>query len=154
MVPILNTRRLHYRFQHQTFTFPIPNQTFTLPVTESCLWLQSNRIPSWNGVECPTNSNPANTNKHTTRRTRGDEPTKAPSPVYSTRLNPNQTQRVLVQISSKWLLYMLQMLLVGHHNFEISSSRGYFGSGTCPTEPKLFFPIFWNGQNHVHFELA
>ena len=49
---------------------------------------------------------------------------------------------------------MLQMLLVGHHNFGYSSRRGYFGPDTCPTEAILFFPIFWNGQKHVHFELA
>ncbi len=62
--------------------------------------------------------------------------------------------RVLVQISSKWLPCSLLMLLVGHHNFEISCCHRYIGPGTCPTEPKLFFPIFWNGQIHVHFELA
>ena len=49
---------------------------------------------------------------------------------------------------------MLQMLLVGHHNFEISWSRRYSGLQTSHAEPKLIFPIFWNGQMHVHFELA
>ena len=62
--------------------------------------------------------------------------------------------RVLVQISSKWLPCSLLMLLVGHHTFGISWSARYIGSGTCPPDTKLFFPIFWNGQIHVHFELA
>ena len=50
---------------------------------------------------------------------------------------------------------MLQMLLVGHHNFwNIVTCARYIGPGTCPMEPKLIFPIFWNGQIHVHFALA
>ena len=61
---------------------------------------------------------------------------------------------MLVQISSKWLLYMLQMLLVGHHCLKISSGPGFAGLQTTDADPKLIFPIFLSGQNNVYSELA
>ena len=90
-----------------------------------------------------------------TRRTRGDEPAEGVfcSAFYASQIS-NLTQRVLVQISSKWLPCSLLVLLVGHHNFEISWCRGFSGPDIHPIDTKIFFPIFWNGQMHVHFELA
>ena len=90
-----------------------------------------------------------------TRRTRGDEPAEGVFCSVSTGLtHPNLMLGMLVQISRYRLLYVLLMLLVGHHNFEISSCRRYIGPGTCPMDPKTFFAIFWNGQINVYFELA
>ena len=90
-----------------------------------------------------------------TWRTRGDEPAEGVfcSAFYASQIS-NLTQRVLVQISSKWLPCSLLMLLVGHHNFEISSCRWYSGVRNCHVDPKILFLFFWNGQKHVHFELA
>ena len=52
--------------------------------------------------------------------------------------------------------YLQNWILYGFLKYSttLKPSLRYIGPGTCPTEPKLFFPIFWNGQMHVHFELA
>ena len=90
-----------------------------------------------------------------TRRTRGDEPAEGVFCSVSTGLtHPNLMLGVLVQISRNRLLHVLLMLLVGHHNFEISSCRRYSGLHMSHMDPKIFFAIFLNGQIHVHFELA